>query len=225
MKTLFMSTYKDLLILILILCSGSTMLYGQSDTISLPEQFLFPEFSPGVVKMKNGDKIVLNLNYNIVTERIVFMQKKQIYDMTNYGSVDTVYMNQRKFIPYGKVFYEVLVNGPVSLFIQHKGIVRQPPRPAAYGGTTELSSTRYINNIRLGNDVFRMSSGEKLIIDPKPVLWMGKDDNLYSVVNKKQILKILPDKRQELKEFIRSNHTDPADPEKIINLVNYYNGL
>jgi hypothetical protein len=225
MKTLSITVSRYILIVTFLLLNNSYKLFAQSDTIYIPEQFMFPEFSPGVVKMKNGEKIVLNLNYNIVTGKMVFKQKRQIFDMINYGSVDTVFINKRKFVPSGKVFYEVLVNGPVSLFIQHKGDVRTPPRPAAYGGTSEVSSTTYISNIRLGNDVFRMKNNERIVIEPKPVLWIRKDNNMHSVINERQILKIFSDKKQELKEYIRRNHLNAGNPDHMINLVNYYNGL
>ncbi len=107
---------------------------GQADTVRNPEQFLFPEFYVGVAKMLNGEKVVLNLNYNIITEKMVFMQKNQIFDIVNQETIDTVYIEGRRFIPRGKVFNEVLADGKATFFVQHKGSVRKPSRPAAYGG-------------------------------------------------------------------------------------------
>lgn len=213
---------KHIIIAVFLFFAGYTYMSAQSDTLFPSSQFLFAEFSPGVVRMKNGEKIVLNLNYNIVTEKMVFMQKEQIFDMINYGTVDTVYINKRKFIPSGRIFYELLISTPVTLFLQNKGTPKQPSRPAAYGGTSDVSSSDYINNIQLGNDRFRMADNLKVSVNYAPILWVRKDDTMNAVVNKKQLAKIFTDREKEISEFIRTNRIDISNPDHIMSLVKYY---
>jgi len=198
---------------------------AQQDVVKNPEQFVFPDFSVGVVKLKNMEKIPLALNYNVVTGKMVFMQKNQIFDMIRYSNVDTVYIHERKFVPFDNVFYEVLINESVSLFIQHKGEITQPPRPAAYGGTSQLSSTTYITNLRMGNDVYRLKNDESLEIDPVPVIWIRKDNTMYTVSNRRSLLKIFSDRKNEMKEFINRNRINTENPGDLIRTVNFYNDL
>ncbi len=198
---------------------------AQPEAIKHPEQFVFPDFSVGVVKMKNKEKLALALNYNVVTEKVVFRLKNQIFDMVEYSNVDTVFIHERKFVPLENVFYEVLVNAPVSLFIQHKGKIQSPPRPAAYGGTSELSSSTYVNNLRMGNDVYRLNSDEPITIVPDPIIWIRKDNEMHAVLNQKSLLKIFSDRKNEIKEFISQNRVDSKNPGHLIGVVNYYNGL
>ena len=220
-----MEVKRNITGLILLLFSFSLKINAQSDTTMIPEQFLFPEFSMGVLKMKNGEKVILNLNYNVVTEKMVFKQKDRIYDMVNYSNVDTVFIYQRKFVPVGKVFYEVLVNAPVSLFVQHKGTIKNPSRPAAYGGTSDVSSSTYISNLRIGNDVFRMDNNQEVLIVPKPVSWIRKNNEMYAVINQRHFRKIFPDRKNEMREFIRQNNLDLENCDHLIKVVHYYNGL
>lgn len=197
---------------------------AQQEAIKHPEQFVFPDFSVGVVKMKNKEKLALALNYNIVTEKMVFRQKNQIFDMVDYSNVDTVYIHERRFVPFENVFYEVLVNAPVSL-LQHKGIIKSPPRPAAYGGTSELSSSTYVSNLRMGNDVYRLNSDEPIIIEPDPIIWIRKDIEMNAVFNQKNLLKIFSDRKSEIKEFISQKRIDSKNPIHLISVVNFYNEL
>jgi hypothetical protein len=198
---------------------------SQQDTVSNPDQFLFPEFSVGVAKTKNGEKAVLSLNYNIVTEKMVFMQGKQIFDIVNQSIIDTVFIEGRKFIPFGKVFYEIAVGGNASFFIQHKGAVKKPPRPAAYGGTSEVSSSTYINNLKMGSNVYRMDQNTEIIIEPGSLYWIRKNYEMYLVTNKKSLLEIFADRKREVKEFMSKPKFDTENPEQLKDLVNYYNGL
>jgi hypothetical protein len=212
-------------IVVFVLFAISVEMQAQADTVRNPEQFLFPEFYVGVAKMLNGEKIVLDLNYNIVTEKMVFMQKGQIFDIVNQSLIDTVYLEGKKFIPNEKVFYEILVNGGASFFIQHKGSVKRPPRPAAYGGTSEVSSSTYISNLRLGNDRYRMPKNAEIIIVPGSLYWIRINNEMFMVTGKKSLLKIFADSKNDVKQFMGRSKFNAEDPEQICKLVNYYNAL
>jgi hypothetical protein len=200
-------------------------LKSQTDTINNPAQFLFPHFSLGIVKMKNSEKVTLLLNYNIVTEKMIFFQNDLQFDLINYENVDTIYIQKRKFIPSGKVFYEVMVKAPVSFFVQHRGSLQSPPKPAAYGGTSEVSSSDYITNINFGGDVFRMKNIAEFVVKVDPLYWIRNKDKMLSFMNEKQLLKILSDKKNDVRQFIRQNNLDVEKPSDIIRIVNHYNGF
>lgn len=193
--------------------------------VKIPQQYMFPDFSVGTVRMKSGEKVVLRLNYNVVTEKMVFIQKEKIYDMIDRSAIDTVYIHGRKFVPVARRFYEVLVNAQTSLFIQHKGDIRQPPRPAAFGGTSEVSSSTYIDNLNFGGDVFRMNRKADIIIDPDPLLWIRIDNTMKMVKNQRYLLRILSDKRNEIESYIRQNQLKIENPDHMIRIIRYYNGL
>lgn len=190
-----------------------------------PEQFLFSEFSVGVVNMKDNENVILNLNYNIVTEKMVFMQNGQIFDIVNYGAIDTVYIKGAQFIPEGKIFYEVVVNDKTSFFIQHKGSVKNPSKPAAYGGTSEVSSSTYITNLRVGGDVYRKDHKAEVVIYDTPIYRISRGDEMHIVTSRKALLKFFNDKRSDVREYMNKSDFDPEDPGKIRELVEYYNSL
>lgn len=222
-KSLYYRVFRAVLVLMLLIIALN--LQAQLDTVSNPAQFVFPEFSVGVVKMKTGEKVILNLNYNILTEKMVFKQKNKIYDIVNPNTIDTVYIHEVKFVPMGKVFYEVLVSGPSSLFYQHAGNLKKPSRPAAYGGTTEVSSSTYINNLPLGNDVYRMEKNKEVVVEDKSVIWIRKNNLMYAVTDKKHLFAALTDKKEELKQYIRKNEVKIDNPYQMTDLIKYYDGL
>lgn len=212
------------LLKVFVLLGFSLSLSGQVDTSLNMDQFVFPDFSVGIVKLHNGEKVVLKLNYNIVTEKMVFMQEGKIFDIVNQSSIDTVYMHERKFVPIGKAFYEILVNKPVSLFLQNKGTVKAPSRPAAYGGSSDVSSSTYINNMRLGNDVFRMNHKAQVNIVENSLFWIRKNGQMYLISQRKQLFKLFPDKRSMIREILQQNQVDIENTPQLVMLVNSVNG-
>ena len=190
-----------------------------------PEQYLFPAFNTGKVGMKNGRELKVILNYNIVTEKIVFMQKGQIFDMTDLVNVDTVTLLDKKFIPAGKGFMEIADSGKYTLLFQHLGKIETPPRPAAYGGTSEVSSSTYMNNVQMGNEIYRLQNDTELIIKREVIYWIKTSDKLEFFLNEKQLVRILPDLKDQIRLFIKQNHLKFDDPMNVIKLISYCNTL
>lgn len=189
-------------------------------------QYLFPKFTSSKVLLKNGASQTVMMNYNMVTERMVYEQDGKKFDLINIGTVDTIYIQNRKFIPDGKVFYEVILKGePLSLFIQQQGSLMSPGTPAGYGGTSQVAATKQLSSIELAGGRYNLPLPAEYLVNVSPVFWIGNGNEKKSFLNEKQFLKILPEKEKELKAFIKENRVKVTNPDQLAKLVNYYNGL
>ena len=227
MKTTVFRIERILLIAAVLATAFSHILKAQSDPRMNPDQYLYPEFTGGKLLMKKTGRILtLELNFNIVTGKMVFLQNGQVYDLVQYTDLDTVYMNDKKFVPAGGTFYEVGVLSPVALFIEHKGDVKLPPKPGAYGTTSEVSSTTYMNNLQLGSDVYKLKEYPNLVIRHEYVYWTGKDlDSLDNFITAKQLRNIYPEISQEIKQYVKKNRVKFDKPDQVTNLIKYCNTL
>ena len=79
-------------------------LNGQTKPDGSAPQFLFPEFSTGKVRLNNGNIQALELNYNTVSEKMVYKKEANLYDVVNTEIIDTVFIKESKFVPAGHVF-------------------------------------------------------------------------------------------------------------------------
>jgi hypothetical protein len=103
-------------------------LTAQTDSIENLPQYLYPDFTKSLVKMKNGESLTAILNYNTVTEKMIFYQNGSLMTLAKPETVDTVFLHNSKFVFYENVFYEVVPGIPVSLLIQHRSILVSPDR-------------------------------------------------------------------------------------------------
>jgi hypothetical protein len=197
---------------------------AQPDTLKHPEQFLFPRFSKGRIAMKAGKEIEVLLNYNVISEKIVFVDKGKILGIGNPGSVDTVYLNGRKLVPVGKVYYELLSAFPVTLFAQYKGTVQQPPKMDPYGRASESASTTSINKVNVGWE-FYLLTDQELVIKKETVYWISINNALQSFRDANQFLKIFPDFKNEIKSYIKQNKTKFVNTDEVLKLTIYCKGL
>lgn len=219
--------FKFIRIIFLTIFSGITILLGaQSNSDGSFPQYLFPEFNNSTLLMKNGKSQSTMMNYNIVTERMVYKKDGKMYDLIIPETLDTIYILNRIFIPVGKIFYEVVLKGThLALFIQQKGTLLSAGAPAAYGGTSQVSSVTSLSSIELSGGRYNLALPSDFIVNPSPVYWIRKENEMFSFLNEKQFLKIFPDKEKELKLFIKGNRIKIDKPDNLVKLVSYCNEL
>lgn len=200
-------------------------LVAQSGISGSSAQYLFTEFSPGIIKLKNGRTEKMLMNYNMVTEKMVYAQNDKLMDLTSISIVDTIVIQNLKFVPIKQIFQEVVVNDTISLFIQHKGKIIAAGKPSAYGGTSQTSSTKSYGGMSTTAGFYNFKLPPDLTVKTEPVYWIMINDTMYDFIDRKGFLKIFPEYAGGLKQFMKKNHIRIYDREDLIKLVNYCNEL
>lgn len=195
-----------------------------AQTDSLP-QYLFPKFTKGSVKMKLGASQSLTMNYNTLTEKMIFLQNGKPMEIANPESVDTVYLNDSRFIPEGKVFYELLVTGSATLFVEYIGNLESPGSPVGYGGTSQTVGPTSISKLYDQNGIYnlKLPEGTRVIISNQ--FWIRKGDKMLRFITRKQFLKIFPEKEEDLQKYINQSQIDFKSKDDLIKLVEYCNNI
>jgi hypothetical protein len=210
-------------IFFLFLSSSYIQLTAQTTSEGKYPQYLFPEFTNGVIKLKPGQSQTQKINYNTISEKMVIQRDAQYLDMTNIETVDTIIIQNRAFVLINKSFYEVLVNAPVALFIQHKSDLIEPGSPSGYGGTSQTSAINVYSSVSMAGRTFNMEVPSEYTIKPSPVFWIREGEKLSSFLNMRQLLKIFSKENSEIKKFIDQNHIKIENHDDLIKLVNFYN--
>jgi hypothetical protein len=216
--------FSGLVIIILLLVSNSQV-QAQTDSLVNYPNLLLPKFTKSVIKLKSGDIKTAVLNYNTVDQEMVFMQQKLFLVLDNPKLIDSVFMANRTFVPMDKGFYEVLLKAPITLFSQHKSYVESEGTPIGYGAKSQTTSPSYVRQIygATGAINLKIPQGYKVVDDTQ--YWVRTNGQMSSFDNKRQFLKIFPDKQKELSAYINKYDVEFSKPEKVIRLIVYCNEL
>jgi len=198
-------------------------LNAQADSLVNLPNLLLPRFTNSLVKMKSGEKRRAVLNYNLIDQEMVFMQRGQFYVLDDPQLIDTVYMANRTFVPLEKGFYELAVTGPATLFIQHKAYAESLGVPTAFGARSQTTSYNYVKMIFGGNGAINLKFPDEFTIADDTEYWIRKDGVMVSFKSQRQFLKIFPEKKKEIDRYISENQVDFKNKQSIINLVQYCN--
>jgi hypothetical protein len=196
--------------------------YSQSEVIE-DYHYLFPEFTQGVVLMKSGTKNNALLNYNLLTEEMVFEDKGKKFSLGKEEQelVDTVFIKNRKFFKLNNTFIEFIYHSKFDLYAEHKCSVKQPGKPAGYGGTSETSAITSYSSYLSGGLVYELKLPNGYETKPYNYYWLKKNGGLNKFMNMRQLMKLYDDKEDLFKAYIKKNEVIFNNQESMVQLIKY----
>lgn len=189
------------------------------------ENLVFPSFQESVVKLKNGQSYKAVLNYEKTERQMVVLRNNQLYLFRDHQAVDTIFMAERIFVPAETGFYELLVNGPVVLFINHKAGLDNTGATLAYGSKTSTAGVTHINKIFSNDGAINLKIPENFKVADDSEFLIKVDGQIQKVLNRKQFLKLFPGKTAELEEYISSNKTNFKSGKDLVGLIEFCNSV
>jgi len=209
-------------IYVLIFFISSTMSFSQIKRVEL-SHYIFPEFIKGVVLMKNGIKNETLLNYNTLTQEMIFQErgKKLAIGKEEQELVDTVFIRDRKFFVLNKKFFELIYHSKADLYAEHISNVIPPGQPAAYGGTSYTSATTSFTSINSGGMVYELQLPDGFVVKPHTYYWLKRNGELKKFFNIKQLIKLFEDKKDFCKAYIKENDVDYDNQESMVQFIKY----
>src|SRR5665647_1121712 len=213
--------------LLLLFCAiASTIpVKAQEDTPDGLANLVMPRFEQSVIKLKNGKSYNAVMNYEKTEEQMIILRNGQFFLFNDKQAVDTILIGDRNFVPAETGFYEVLVNAPVSLFMQHKGRLESSGSAVAYGTKSNTAGITHITTIYGPEGAIVLKIPENYKVIDVSAMWINKDGNMNKVSNKKQFLTLFADKKSDLDQYIKKNNTDFGKADDVTRLVLFCNEL
>jgi len=174
--------------------------------------------------MKKGNLISLDLNYNTATGKMVFKMEDKLFDMANPETADSVFLQNRVFVPFDSMFLEVVTKGNVALFIQHSGIIELKSKPTMTG-TTQVSTSNYYAGSNSATVYLNEKLPSNLSIKHSTSYWVRIKNDMKPFLNERQLLKIFPEEADSIKSYIRKEGLKISDRADLIRIGNYCNSI
>jgi hypothetical protein len=207
---------KQVLIVFIFFICYTIDIQAQRDTA----QYVFPDFEIGSVKMKNGQTEFALMNYNKLTEEMIFIKNGVKLAIDSIITIDTITIGSRLFVPQQKIFYELLVKGPVSLFVQHKCNPIAAGNPSGYGETTETGAAKSVSSVYYsGVPLQKLTLSSDYHITDDTQFWIRRNGVFYKSNTGSQIIKAFPERAKEIRYFIYKNKLNLKHTNDMITLT------
>ncbi|MCP4311449.1 MAG: hypothetical protein GY790_09330 [Bacteroidetes bacterium] len=202
----------------LIIMSSSAQTEDQEIT-----HYLFPEFTQGVVSMKAGAKDENSLNYNSLTEEMIFENNglKLAISERDITLIDTVFIKGRKFIPLNDHFVEVIYHSEWDLYVEHKCKAEQQGKPSGYGGTSKTAAISSQSTFMAHGTLYELKLPSNYDVKPYVYLWLKKNGEMNKFINMRELKKLYKDREDIFKAYVKKHRIKYNDRESVIQLIEY----
>jgi len=186
------------------------------------QDYLFKDFAQGTVRKKTGELFQVPLNYNTLTEEMIFEKDGQKLALAQLQDIDTVYINERVFVPVGKVFYEKATNTARALYIEHKNDIIPPGKNIGYG-TYQSGSVKTITNLSGTHRLYSLDVPMEYKFTNRTTYWLSNGGAFVALKNMRSVLSAFPEKSAAIKAFVKTNNISFAKDEAVIKLILFCN--
>lgn len=174
--------------------------------------YMDEQFINGVVTLNTGAKYSsIPLRYNVFNDLIEFRNNSgKVFNINNPEAISELTIGDSKFIYTNcklhkineKLFVEVISEGNISLLKRHR-MKLQPAKQA---------------------ETHRPAQPLKLVKMPSEYLIKKGSGEAQIFKNKKELLMLLSDKKEEISELINQQKLSLNDEKDLATIVGYYNG-
>jgi hypothetical protein len=214
---------KSIIIFLLVLFAAPRFIYSQDVDAKNLSHYIFPEFRKGTIKFKNLQVQEMMLNYNSVTEEMIFDSNGKKLAIADPASIDTITIENRKFISGNNIFYEVAGNYPVPLLIHHVCNLIPPGKDVGYGATSQTSAVTSINSLMGKGTIYELKLPDDYRLSPASEFLIKLNNNFYRVYNANTVSKYFPDKKDAIKVFLKNNKISFKKTEDMKKLIEFCN--
>lgn len=211
---------KYSLLIQFVLCINLLWVHGQTN-LKLVTHYLFPEFTKGVVLMKTGFRNEVVINYNSLTQEMIFETRGTKLALGLLESIDTVFIADRKFIPKQNYFIELVFKSKYSLYVDHKCKLKDPGKPAGYGGTSQTSAITTYSTYLTGGRAYEMKLPEGFEVQSSIEYWLDKDGKLNKFISIRQLSKLFDEEESLYKAYLKKHEVNYDDRASIIELLRH----
>jgi hypothetical protein len=216
---------KKIAIIIYIVFQLPHLNYAQSyeDSILQQQSYLFDHFINGSVLLKSGEIDNAPLNYCSYDQTILFQKDGKTFTLTDLPSIDTIYINEKRFVPLNNIVYEVVNTvGKIMLYVSYSSKMRPLVATTDHNGTSRQSNNQVSNTV---SNVYlnRLYKGDYSIEIMKHY-WLKDYNNLFKANNAKDFLKVFRESTHTaILDYLKQNYIDFKNESDLVKLVNFCN--
>lgn len=220
MKTIYF-LFKVLLILFTFPC-----ILGAQEVVNISSGvFLFDQFTSGKILLTDKRYIETQFNYNCEKQELYYKDGSEYQIMYNTSNVDTLYIQNRKFIPVreGVRFFECLLVGDGVLLVDWKVKLYYKGQRGAMGVVSQSGGQASVDMALMQNKGLSNPDNSVYKMTYQNTYYMYLDGRQVSFSNLKSFLKLYPNThRKPIRQLVKRESINFNDPRQVVKLIALY---
>lgn len=181
---------------------------------------LFEEYGDGKVILKNKQEVVTKLNYDTANKKMMYLKDGVPMILMNDEQVDSVYIDNRRFISLHGLYLEVVAIDTKEVFIDWSIKERYKGNRGAYGQVTQ-NKVESINTAYWTNSEYKKQLVEVRELENSNNYWFFINDKPIKCKSIKDLIKVFPDRKNDILAFVNEKGIDFKNASDAVELIGY----
>lgn len=207
-------------LLLLLASTGQAQIDAQASQIS---HYIFSSFTKGIVLQTDGNKSEQLLNYNALTNEMVFDANGKNLALAAPEKVDTVYIENRKFVPAEKKFYEILVTGTYPLAIEYTASIIEQGNDIGFGMKSTTGANQSMKTMIQNGSAYGLKLPDGYQVKQNRTYFIRKESKWQRINGFSGITKLFPEKKSSINETLKKNNLEFSKQQDVIVLLQSIN--
>ena len=212
--------------LLIALLAGTITSFGQTH-FKEAIHYLLPEFTFGTIRMNDGETRRALLNYNRLTEEMIFNHRGQNLAINEEYAAKIAYIRiaGRTFYLHEGNFVELIYSNGIKLYANYKARINDPGGAAGYGMRSHSGTTTRYLRLTLPTEVYNLDLPPDLVPVPYTYYWLYKDGQYFEISDISRLRRLYSDRREKFRNYPGLNELDFNEPAEILRLIKHLEGL
>ena len=200
--------------------AGSSLL----EYVDPSEQYLYPDFLMGKAYMKTGIYSQRKFNYNYLNGELEFISKSDTMGIGNKKDVALVVVDQDTFyFDHGYILQ--IRNGSVKIGIKDQYELKEIEKKDPYGISSPGSASTSYSALPTRIDYYKLTANQDLIYKRSRIYYISRKKGEFFLFNKGNLNQLFPDKKKQIKSFLKLNKIKFDNREDLFELAGYIESL
>jgi hypothetical protein len=195
------------------------------DYFPVSERYRYPQFDTGQIVFRSGRTNSLMLNYNTATGEVEFIKSPDTLAIANSWKKEIRYVVMQDTFYYDKGYIEIISGGHIKLglkaYVRFKDILKK----GAMGTTARASSVDTYNSMYSSGNLYKLIPNEDIELERTNEYYLYTPDAGFTLLLRKNILKLFPDKDNEIKTYLKSHKVRFFSRDDLIGLTDFLRTL
>jgi len=194
------------------------------DYFPMAERYLYPSFIAGIGYFKNGIVIPCLFNFNVLSGEMEFIQSKDTLIIAKKEEINSIVVAKDTFY-YHDAYLQMIRSSRLSVYVKRGIEIKNILKQGAMGTINRSAASDSYGFVLLGPRSFDMKLADDVVIQQKVGYFYSTTGNDFIPFTRKNIVRIMQGKEDEIKNFIKANKIDFDSREDLLKLAGFVSDL
>jgi hypothetical protein len=194
------------------------------DYFTVKERYLYSEFTPGKILLKNGNYSVKKLNYNFLAGEIEFIEKTDTLSIANKRDIKLIDVAQDTFY-YDKGYIEQIRNSYPKVGLKQFIELKEIQNKDTYGVSSTGSATTTYSSLPADGSFYKLVANKDMVFKKTIRYYISTKDSGFQFFKKKNVLALFPGSEDKIREYLKSNRVKFDSREDLLRLADFLGTL